>query len=103
MTLEGVLSFHGADHPLTLPAQVEVRGGRVSADVELTVPYVEWGLEDRSLLAPAGWPGSSGCASRRAGRCANVESDARLGSVRLVGPAEDEQARRADLDLVEVS
>lgn len=48
--LAGVLSLHGADHPMTVPAAVDVAGDRFRAEVRLAIPYVEWGLEDPSFL-----------------------------------------------------
>lgn len=50
LRLVGVLSLHGADHPMILPAKVEISNGQVTGDVEFTVPYVEWGLEDPSFF-----------------------------------------------------
>lgn len=50
VTLDGTLSFHGADHKVSLPAKVDVQNGRVQADTELEIPYVEWGLHDPSIV-----------------------------------------------------
>lgn len=50
LTLDGTLSFHGADHKVSLPAKVEVKNGRVKADTQIEIPYVEWGLSDPSVL-----------------------------------------------------
>ena len=50
LTLDGTLSFHGADHKVSLPAKVDVQNGRVKADAQLEIPYVEWGLHDPSIL-----------------------------------------------------
>lgn len=50
VTLNGTLSFHGADHKLSLPAKVDVQDGRIKADTQFEIPYVEWGLHDPSLL-----------------------------------------------------
>jgi polyisoprenoid-binding protein YceI len=50
VTLEGTLSFHGADHKMSLPAKVAVENGRVQADIQLQIPYVQWGLHDPSLF-----------------------------------------------------
>ena len=48
VTLDGTLSFHGGDHKMSLPAQVEVENGKVEADTRLQIPYVQWGLHDPS-------------------------------------------------------
>ena len=50
VTLDGTLSFHGADHKLSLPAKVEAGNGRLKAETELSIPYVEWGLHDPSVM-----------------------------------------------------
>jgi polyisoprenoid-binding protein YceI len=50
VTLDGTLSFHGADHKLSLPAKVEAGDGRLKAETELSIPYVEWGLYDPSVM-----------------------------------------------------
>jgi polyisoprenoid-binding protein YceI len=50
VTLGGTLSFHGGEHKVKLPARVDVQNGRVTADTKLTIPYVEWGLHDPSVM-----------------------------------------------------
>lgn len=50
VALEGVLNFHGADHPVTLQANVAVQGDRLTAELEVPIPFVEWGLEDPSIF-----------------------------------------------------
>ena len=50
VSLEGVLLFHGAEHPVALPAHLEIAGGVVKADVAFPVPFVAWGLHDPSIL-----------------------------------------------------
>jgi len=49
VTLDGTLSLHGSDHKVSLPAKVEVKDGRVKADTQFEIPYVEWGLDDPSV------------------------------------------------------
>ena len=48
--LSGLVSLHGASHPLTLPAKVQVEGDRLKLSAEFAVPYVEWGLHNPSIL-----------------------------------------------------
>jgi polyisoprenoid-binding protein YceI len=48
VSLEGVLSFHGADHPMTLAGKLHVARGKVSGEVDFPIPFVEWGLHDPS-------------------------------------------------------
>ncbi len=50
VTLDGVLTFHGADHKLSLPAKVDVQGGRLKAETRFSIPFVEWGLKDPSIM-----------------------------------------------------
>lgn len=50
VTLDGTLSFHGSDHKVSLPAKIDVRNGRVKADTQIQIPYVEWGLHDPSVM-----------------------------------------------------
>ncbi|HKV12381.1 MAG TPA: YceI family protein [Thermoanaerobaculia bacterium] len=50
VTLDGTLAFHGADHKMSLPAKVNVQNGRVTGTTELTIPFVEWGLHDPSIM-----------------------------------------------------
>ncbi len=46
----GVLTLHGADHPMALEATVEEGGDRVRGDLEMRVPYVDWGMKDPSFF-----------------------------------------------------
>jgi polyisoprenoid-binding protein YceI len=48
--LHGTLSIHGAEHPMVLPAHVDVTGDRLQGTTEFAVPYVEWGMHDPSFL-----------------------------------------------------
>jgi polyisoprenoid-binding protein YceI len=50
LTLQGVLSLHGASHPVTLPVRVTRKSERLVADTTLTIPYVAWGLTDPSVF-----------------------------------------------------
>lgn len=50
LTLDGTLAFHGGDHKMTLAAQVDVQNGRVKADAQFPIPYVQWGLHDPSVF-----------------------------------------------------
>lgn len=48
--LVGVLTLHGAEHPVTVPATAEIEADHVRGAARFTVPYVEWGLHDPSFL-----------------------------------------------------
>jgi len=50
VTLDGTLSFHGADHKMSLPAKVDVQNGRLKAQTQFPIPYVEWGLKNPSVM-----------------------------------------------------
>jgi len=50
ITLRGTVAIHGAEHALTLVAEVEREGAGVSAELSFTVPYVEWGIKDPSVF-----------------------------------------------------
>jgi polyisoprenoid-binding protein YceI len=47
--LRGVLSLHGGDHPMTLPATIRRDHGRLRAELSFAVPFIQWGLKDPSL------------------------------------------------------
>ena len=42
--------MHGVRKPAVLPAAVLVEGDRIRATGRLTVPYLEWGLQDPSFF-----------------------------------------------------
>jgi polyisoprenoid-binding protein YceI len=48
VVLAGILSLHGVEHRVEIPARVTVAGARLTADGTLTIPYVAWGLTDPS-------------------------------------------------------
>jgi polyisoprenoid-binding protein YceI len=48
--MSGILNLHGADHPFTVAAPVQVSDGRATADVKFTVPYQQWGLKNPSTF-----------------------------------------------------
>ncbi|HET9784362.1 MAG TPA: YceI family protein, partial [Terriglobales bacterium] len=50
LTVEGVLTLAGADHPLTLPLTLETHAGRFTARGQVVIPYVAWGLKNPSNL-----------------------------------------------------
>ena len=48
--LHGVLTLHGAQHEVVIEAQGRLDGDRLIATGHLSIPYVEWGLKDPSIL-----------------------------------------------------
>ena len=48
--VHGVFSIHGADHELTVPAEVEMSVDRWNATLHFAVPYASWGMKNPSTL-----------------------------------------------------
>lgn len=50
LDVHGRFSIHGADHDVTLHAQVHMKGGEASASGRFAVPYVKWGMKNPSTF-----------------------------------------------------
>jgi polyisoprenoid-binding protein YceI len=50
LKIHGMFRIHGADHEITLPADVEAAGGQYTATLHFVVPYVQWGMKNPSTL-----------------------------------------------------
>ena len=48
--LEGVLKLHGAEHKIAIDARGTLIDDNLVATAHFSVPYVQWGLKDPSLL-----------------------------------------------------
>ena len=48
--VHGVFSIHGADHELTMPAQVELAPDHWALTAHFSVPYVAWGMKNPSTF-----------------------------------------------------
>lgn len=48
--LRGVLTLHGAGHQVVMEVEGRLIGDRLVAKSHFSVPYVEWGMEDPSVL-----------------------------------------------------
>jgi polyisoprenoid-binding protein YceI len=48
--VSGIMSIHGADHPMTLTLLLTRKGPAVSADATFDIPYVQWGMKDPSTF-----------------------------------------------------
>ncbi len=48
--IDGTFTIHGASHPLTASAVVNVTGEHLNAKVHFAVPYVAWGMKNPSTL-----------------------------------------------------
>ncbi|MGO9453668.1 MAG: YceI family protein [Candidatus Binataceae bacterium] len=49
-TMQGVLTLHGGRHDIALTAQGQLVGDNLTATAHFSVPYVDWGLKDPSIL-----------------------------------------------------
>jgi polyisoprenoid-binding protein YceI len=49
-TIQGVLTLHGGRHDVALTAQGQLVRDNLTATAHLSVPYVDWGLKDPSVL-----------------------------------------------------
>ena len=50
MELQGFMTLHGQQHPITVAMPVQFTHNQVSADVHFVVPYVKWGLKNPSTF-----------------------------------------------------
>ncbi len=50
VTVHGMFNVHGADHEITVPAEVDMTADRWTATVHFTVPYEKWGMKNPSTL-----------------------------------------------------
>jgi polyisoprenoid-binding protein YceI len=50
VSVRGIMTLHGEPHPFTIPATVKRDGDAVTLHSNFAIPYVEWGLEDPSIL-----------------------------------------------------
>jgi len=48
--VHGIFSIHGADHELTVPAEIAVSPDHWTATLHFAVPYANWGMKNPSTL-----------------------------------------------------
>ena len=48
--VSGVFTLHGTPHDLTVPMQIHIDAGALTAKTHFVVPYVKWGLKDPSVF-----------------------------------------------------
>jgi polyisoprenoid-binding protein YceI len=48
--VSGSFTLHGTPHDLTVPMQIHIDGGALTAKTHFIVPYVQWGLKDPSVF-----------------------------------------------------
>jgi polyisoprenoid-binding protein YceI len=46
----GTFTLHGTPHDLTVPMQIHIDAGALTAKTHFSVPYVKWGLKDPSVF-----------------------------------------------------
>jgi polyisoprenoid-binding protein YceI len=46
----GTFTLHGTPHDITVPMQIHIDGGNLTAKAHFAVPYVQWGLKDPSVF-----------------------------------------------------
>ena len=46
----GAFTLHGTPHDLTVPMQLHLEGGNLTAKTQFIVPYVQWGLKAPSFF-----------------------------------------------------
>lgn len=50
VSVAGMFTIHGVDHPLTLQVKTTLNGDMLAATTSFVVPYVAWGMKDPSTL-----------------------------------------------------
>jgi len=48
--VSGTFTLHGTPHDLTVPMQIHIDAGSLTAKTHFVVPYVKWGLKDPSIF-----------------------------------------------------
>src|SRR5208283_4980494 len=48
--VRGIFAIHGAEHELTVPAEVKMAPGYWTATLHFAVPYAQWGIKNPSTL-----------------------------------------------------
>jgi len=50
LVVQGEIDLHGVGHAVDLPTRLTAEGGELTAEFDLDVPFIEWGLHDPSIL-----------------------------------------------------
>ena len=48
--VSGIFTLHGTPHDLSVPKQIHIDGGALTAKTHFIAPYVKWGLKDPSVF-----------------------------------------------------
>jgi polyisoprenoid-binding protein YceI len=46
----GLVKLHGSQHEITIPADIQITGAQLTANLHFAIPYVEWGLKNPSTF-----------------------------------------------------
>ena len=46
--VHGLFKIHGAEHEITLPIELQMKDGAITAGTHFVVPYVQWGMKNPS-------------------------------------------------------
>jgi len=50
LVVHGELDLHGSRHPIDLPTRLTAVGDELTAEFDLEVPFIDWGMHDPSIL-----------------------------------------------------
>jgi polyisoprenoid-binding protein YceI len=50
IAVHGIMTLHGGRHPFTIPVTAERAADLVTLHCSFAIPYVDWGLEDPSII-----------------------------------------------------
>lgn len=50
LRINGTIEIHGSAHEVQIPTRVRLAGDSLTGTAHFTVPYVEWGMKDPSVL-----------------------------------------------------
>lgn len=48
--IQGLVKLHGNQHEITIPADIQITGAQLTANLHFAIPYVKWGLKDPSTF-----------------------------------------------------
>jgi polyisoprenoid-binding protein YceI len=50
ITIDGIMNLHGQDHPIQITVNLHPKDASIASQCHFTIPFVEWGLKDPSVL-----------------------------------------------------
>lgn len=48
--VHGIFGIHGAEHEITMPAQVHITNGDVNLTTTFSIPFIQWGMKNPSTF-----------------------------------------------------